>query len=330
MLADRSELAGRAGPPPWPGYPCPRASRSRSGSRWSAQATAWPPSWRSLRLGALDAVPLAPVEAVQALPALVGTQGGSPDLAGVSLLLYALQRLTFGGRSERWLGPLLAALLGGLSPLLFYWLRDRMSRGGALVAALLWSVSPLAVWSSRLAVGDALVPTAALAWLSALASSRDRRGWGLGVGLTFGLLLLSGPNACTVLLAALAAGAVLRQEMPVLMAGVLQDRRGVLAGPGDHRPDRYLLRCGAGRAGGRGRSARPLALGPATGRGRVRRARDGLAAAAERAAPPRPRHRGRGLGAAPATASLRRSQLAPRPRSRSRCWAGAAIPWISR
>ncbi len=234
MLADRSELTGQSRP----------ATLTRLPLSSRLSVTEWLTLERAgyglaaivalaLRLGALDAVPLAPVEAVEALPALVGTQGGSPDLAGVSPLLYALQRLTFAvvgpsdGSARFW-----AALLGGLSPLLFYWLRDRMSRGGALVAALLWSVSPLAVWSSRLAVGDALVPTAALAWLSALASSRDRRGWGLGVGLAFGLLLLSGPNACTVLLAALAAGAVLRQEMPVLMAGVLQDRRGVLAGRG--------------------------------------------------------------------------------------------------
>jgi 4-amino-4-deoxy-L-arabinose transferase-like glycosyltransferase len=234
MLADRSELAGQSRP----------ATLGRQSLSSRLSVTEWLTLERAgyglaaivalaLRLGALDAVPLAPVEAIQALPALVGAQVGSPDLAGVSPLLYALQRLTFAvvgpsdGSARFWV-----ALVGGLSPLLFYWLRGRMSRGGALVAALLWSISPLAVWSSRLAVGDALVPTAALAWLAALASSRDWRGWGLGVGLAFGLLLLSGPNACTVLLAALAAGAVLRQEMPVLMAGVLQDRRGVLAGLG--------------------------------------------------------------------------------------------------
>lgn len=234
MLADRSEQAAQS-LPAIPGRQ-PFASRlsitewltlERAGYGLAAIVAL------SLRLGALDAVPLAPVEAVEALPALVGAQGGSPDLAGVSPLLYALQRLTFAvvgpsdGSARFWV-----ALVGGLSPLLFYWLRGRMSRGGALVAALLWSISPLAVWSSRLAVGDALVPTAALAWWAALASSRDRRGWGFGVGLMFGLLFAAGPNAYTVLLAGLAAALLLRPEMPVQMVGVLQDRRGVLAGLG--------------------------------------------------------------------------------------------------
>ncbi len=234
MLADRSERAPQsrpasAGLQPWITH--------LSGAEWLTLERAGYGLAAIvalvLRLGALGAVPLAPVEAVEALPALLAAQGGSPDLAGASPLLYALQRLAFAvagpgdGSARFWV-----ALMGGMSPLLFYWLRHRMSRGGALVAALLWSISPLAVWSSRLAVGDALVPTAALAWLAALASPRDRRGRGLALGLALGLLLLSGPNAYTFLLAAGSAALVYRPEIPGWMGGSRQVRRGLLAGLG--------------------------------------------------------------------------------------------------
>lgn len=168
-----------------------------------------------VRLVRLDAWSLTPAEAAQALPALAATAGVQPDLAGLSPLLYTLQRTVFTlfGATDL-AARIQPALLGGLSPLLFYALRQRLSRGGALAAAALWAVSPLAVWSSRLALGDALVPALALAVLAALVqftrpdaeeSARARGTAAAWLGIALGLLLVSGKNAYTVLLAAAVA-----------------------------------------------------------------------------------------------------------------------------
>ncbi len=164
-----------------------------------------------VRLVRLDAWSLIPAEAAQALPALAAAAGVQPDLAGLSPMLYTLQRAVFTlfGATDL-AARILPALLGGLSPLLFYALRERLGRGGALAAAALWAVSPLAVWSSRLALGDVLVPSLALAVLAALvhftrpdaeapASAHATAAAWLGIAL--GLLLISGKNAYTVLLA---------------------------------------------------------------------------------------------------------------------------------
>lgn len=172
-----------------------------------------------VRIYGLGDAPLGPAEAMQALPAVDAARGALPDLAGVSALLHAFQRVTFilfgatDGTARFW-----PALLAGFSPLLFYFLRRQLTPGGALAAAFIWSVSPLGVWSSRTATGDALVPTFALALL-ALAVSESRGKWWAGLtGLTLGLLLASGPNAYTVLLAGAAAlvifGDGLRGERP--------------------------------------------------------------------------------------------------------------------
>lgn len=167
-----------------------------------------------VRLWSLDAWTLAPAEAAQALPALAATGGTQPDLAGLSPLLYTLQRATFTlfGATDV-AARIWPALLGGLAVLCFYALRDRLGRGGSLAAAALWAISPLAVWSSRLALGDALVPALALAVLAALAHfTREddadlprlnrAAAW---LGIATGLLLVSGKNAYTVVLAAVAA-----------------------------------------------------------------------------------------------------------------------------
>lgn len=185
-----------------------------------------------LRLWAAGRVPLGPMEAVQALPALAAAQGGSPDLAGVSPLLHLVQRAIFslfgpGDGAARFF----AALVGGLSPLLFYFVRGRLSRGGALAAAFLWAVSPLAVWSSRVAVGDALVPAAALACWAAFSSKRTQ-GWAFRVSLCLGLLLLTGPNAFTAVLAGAAALLVLRPDLRSFSRDLPHARRGALAGLG--------------------------------------------------------------------------------------------------
>ncbi len=132
-----------------------------------------------IRLWGLGDVPLGPAEATQALPALAAMRGAAPDLvssnvfAAISPLLHVLQRVTFilfgatDGTARFW-----PAALAGLSPLLFYFLRDKLTPGGALAAAFLWAVSPIGVWSSRLSTGDALVTTFSLALLAVIVSGR--------------------------------------------------------------------------------------------------------------------------------------------------------------
>ncbi len=90
----------------------------------------------TVRLVGLGWSPLYPAEAMQALPALAAATGRPYDLTGISPLLFSLQRALFMplGADEvlaRWW----PALLGGLAALLFYALRDRLTRGGALAAA---------------------------------------------------------------------------------------------------------------------------------------------------------------------------------------------------
>lgn len=162
-----------------------------------------------LRLWGLGWLPLGPAEAAQALPALAAVNGQAPDLTGISPLLFTLQRLIFmlfgatDAAARFW-----PALLVGLSSLLFYLLRDRLTRGGALVAAGLWAASPLAVWAGRQGVGDALVPALALAALAAasrLAAAGTRPRSPLPLALALGLLLISGPGAYTAMLAGLMA-----------------------------------------------------------------------------------------------------------------------------
>src|SRR5450759_2454847 len=122
-----------------------------------------------LRLFGLGLQPLSPAEAAQALPAWQAAQGNAYQLSGISPLLFGLQRWLFvplaGSDSlARWW----PALAGGLATLLFYALRDRLGRGGALVAAILWAGSPLAVFVSRQATGYGRVPPLALALLACL------------------------------------------------------------------------------------------------------------------------------------------------------------------
>jgi hypothetical protein len=168
-----------------------------------------------VRLYGLGSVPLGPAEALHALPAVDAARGLAPELAGVTPLLHVLQRITFvllgatDAAARFW-----PALLAGLSPLLFYFLRRLLTPGGALAAAFIWSVSPLGVWSSRTATGDALVPTFALALLALLAWEGRGKVWAALTGFTAGLLLASGPNAYTVMLAGAAAVVLFGDGLP--------------------------------------------------------------------------------------------------------------------
>jgi 4-amino-4-deoxy-L-arabinose transferase-like glycosyltransferase len=204
-----------------------------------------------LRLYGLGRTSLGPAEAAQALPAWAATAGQPYDLAGVSPLLFALQRLLFllFGASD-FAARFWPALLGGLAPLPFYALRDRLSRGGALVAAFLWAISAVAVFTARLGLGDSLVAPLALALLAALSVWARRTGpTGKGeasspaptgattegspllwAAVALGLLLISGPAAYTVLLAGLVAALWWRGALPALWADVKAHRREVIIG----------------------------------------------------------------------------------------------------
>lgn len=192
-----------------------------------------------LRLWGLGSTPLGPAEAIQALPAVDAMRGAAPDLfaanpfTAVSPLLHVLQRVTFvlfgatDATARFW-----PALLAGLSPLLFYFLRGRLTRGGALAAAFLWAISPLGVWSSRLSLGDALVPTLSLALLAVVTWPGRGRVWALMLGLTAGLLLVSGSNAYTVVLAGLLALAFFGRDAGGWWGGLRREARGGLLGLG--------------------------------------------------------------------------------------------------
>jgi hypothetical protein len=160
-----------------------------------------------LRLLLLGVAPLGPAEAVQALPALAASTGQQYALVGTSSLLFGLQRLLFtlfgaSGAWARWW----PAMLGGLAPLLYYALRRPLGRGGALVAAYLWAVSPMTVFTTRLGLGLALVPTLSLAMIAGLAwSVREDASGGRVHGLllaaaALGLLLSADSSSYTVLL----------------------------------------------------------------------------------------------------------------------------------
>ncbi len=179
-----------------------------------------------LRLWDLDASTLGPAEALQALPAVAALNGAATDLVGSSPLLHVLQRITFAlfGASDS-TARFWPALLGGLSPALFFTFRRHLTPGGALAGAFLWSLSPLGVWSSRLALGDALVPVMALAMFAVLAEMGRGRKAGAWFGLTTGLLLISGPNAYTVLLGLVAAALWPGSEVRGIWSGIRDQAR---------------------------------------------------------------------------------------------------------
>lgn len=184
----------------------------------------------TLRLVGLGEWPLGPAEAAQALPALDAARGLPYDLAGTSPLLCTLQRLLFMGLgANEALARVWPALLGALSALCFYALRDRLTRGGALAAAALWAISPLAVFTARQGLGDGLTPSLALVLLACVNLSVQRTTgetttraapWPILAAATLGLLLATGPAAYTVVMISLAAAVCWRAELGGLWSGV--------------------------------------------------------------------------------------------------------------
>ncbi|MGC8780743.1 MAG: glycosyltransferase family 39 protein, partial [Anaerolineae bacterium] len=196
----------------------------------------------TLRMVGLGWWPFGPAEAWQALPALAAGRGQPYDLTDLSPLLFTLQRLIFAlfGADEA-SARIGAALLGGLSVLCFYALRDRLTRGGALAAAVLWAASPMAVFTARQGVGDGLVPSLALALLAAVnlavrslrprpnrlaadAASRVAIWPAIAAGVA-GLLLTTGPAAYTVVAVGIAAAVCWRTDLADLWARLRGARR---------------------------------------------------------------------------------------------------------
>jgi len=165
------------------------------------------------RLVILDMSPLGADEAAQALRAWAASRGGQSDLAGASPLLFGLQQVLFTAFGPRdILARLWPALLGGLAVLLFFPLRTRLGREGALAAALLWATAPMGVFTGRLGLSYGLVAPLALAVLAGLTGAVDEvasarsgashraRLWFLCSTVAIGALLAGGPGAYTVLL----------------------------------------------------------------------------------------------------------------------------------
>ena len=182
------------------------------------------------RLFGLALHPLYPAEAAQALPAWQAAAGYDYQLSGASPLLFGLQRWLFvplagSDALARWW----PALLAGLATLLFYALRDRLGRAGALLAALLWALSPLAVFAGRLGLGYGLVPSLALALLACLNLYQGTRSlrWLTWAGIALGALLAAGSGAYTVLLIALVSALFWPRTAAVFLEDVRAHRRTV-------------------------------------------------------------------------------------------------------
>ena len=147
-----------------------------------------------LRLGALDAVPLAPDEAAWALEGRAIWHGQAGDYHSQPLLpnLLAVWFFLFTAADGPARAP--SALAGAalcLTPLLF---ADRIGRWAALAAGLLLAFSPLSVLASRTVQPAALAMLATAVAVGALfraLAAGDGR-WLLATGLSLGLGLGSG------------------------------------------------------------------------------------------------------------------------------------------
>lgn len=197
----------------------------------------------ALRLVGLGRQPLGPAEAVQAMSALTAAAGQPYDAMGISPLLFSMQRAFFISiGADELLARGWPAVLGGLAALLFWTLRDRLGRGGALAAAVLWAVSPLAVFTARLGLGDSLVPSLALGLLASLnlyaAETRaarpdgtaDAGRWLVAAAVVLGLLLASGADTYTVILIGGVAALWWRKELPGLWSSIQGARRDLIVG----------------------------------------------------------------------------------------------------
>jgi hypothetical protein len=180
-----------------------------------------------LRLASLDAAPMSPAEAAQAMAALdLVNRAGALPAPGASPLLLNLHWLIFlvaqAGETSARIAP---ALVGTATVLLAYGLRAELGRLGALGAALLLAVSSSLVFWSRSATGESLALLAGMMLVVGLAGWRRSGGpgWLLWLAAALALALLSAPIGYSILIcvAPLAAIALLpRGEQRHAAAGL--------------------------------------------------------------------------------------------------------------
>jgi uncharacterized protein (TIGR03663 family) len=154
-----------------------------------------------LRLVNLNAAPLTPSEAGQALAAFQGVPlpvGGSPLLYTINQLVFGLSGTSLGDAGAR-LG---AALLGTLLVPLPWLYRKPLGRFGALAASLALAISPTGMFAARLLDGQLIATTFALAALGlGLRYGESRHARDLNwAAITIGLALTSGPGVMTLLI----------------------------------------------------------------------------------------------------------------------------------
>lgn len=159
-----------------------------------------------LRLANLDAAPMSPAEAAQAMAALdLVNRAGALPASGASPLLLNLHWLIFlvaqAGETSARTAP---ALVGTLAVLLAYGLRAELGRLGALGAALLLAVSSSLVFWSRSATGESLALLAGMMLVVGLAGWRRSGGpgWLLWLAVALALALLSAPIGYSILICA--------------------------------------------------------------------------------------------------------------------------------
>lgn len=159
-----------------------------------------------LRLAALDAAPMSPAEAAQAMSALdLVNRAGALPASGVSPLLLNLHWFLFlVAQASETSARIAPALVGTATVLLVYGLRAELGRLGALGAALLLAVSSSLVFWSRSATGESLAVLAGTMLVVGLAGWRrgGGRGWAIWLAAALALLLLSAPIGYSILVAA--------------------------------------------------------------------------------------------------------------------------------
>ena len=157
------------------------------------------------RLTQLGFAPFTPGEATQAVAALPGVAGVAGAATGVSPLLLALHRLTFGlAQATDTSARLWPALAGVLAVALAMGVRRELGRLEALAAAALMALSSTLVFWSRNAAGESLAVLGGVGLVVALAAWRRNAGvWpARGVAAALALLVMSAPVAYSILLAA--------------------------------------------------------------------------------------------------------------------------------
>jgi uncharacterized protein (TIGR03663 family) len=154
-----------------------------------------------LRLWNLDASLLSTREAAQAMAAFNGAAmpvGGSPLLFAINQLLFGLFSTTVNDSGVR----LAAALIGTIMVLLPFLFRSAIGRYGALAAALMLAISPTLVAASRSLDGTIVAATCALAAIGfgLRYFTAQKRIDLMGLAISFGLGLSSGPGLITIVL----------------------------------------------------------------------------------------------------------------------------------